>query len=87
MRGIPLAVVAVLAAGCVAHGGYDRVLQPGSAELHERAPEVFASLQRESGPSQSSRATTRSAALMRGGPRDVPNSRTRAQRRIWQTRA
>ena len=36
-----IVLVAVLAAGCVASGAHDRLLQPGSAELHERAPEVF----------------------------------------------
>jgi cyclophilin family peptidyl-prolyl cis-trans isomerase len=42
-RGTALVVVAsvLLAAGCAGRGGHDRLLQPGSAEFHDRAPEAF----------------------------------------------
>lgn len=34
-------LVTALAAGCVARGGHDRLLQPDSAEFQARAPEAF----------------------------------------------
>ena len=38
---IPLLVVAILAVGCVSRGAHDRLREPGSAELQDRAPEAF----------------------------------------------
>lgn len=34
-------LLVAVAAGCAAGGAHDRLLQPGSAEFHERAPEAF----------------------------------------------
>jgi hypothetical protein len=40
-HGISLVLVAVLAGGCAERSEHGRVLQPGGAERHERAPEAF----------------------------------------------